>query len=58
LFVQMSRNDEREGSEMHQDDRWRIWRVTEPEPEHLRSVSGRRRPHAWPDLPVRRWWHV
>ena len=32
-------------------DRWRIWRVTEPEPEYLRSISRRRRP-------VRRWWNV
>ncbi|HEX9299821.1 MAG TPA: hypothetical protein VF968_06785 [Actinomycetota bacterium] len=44
---------------MHRDDRWRIWRVTEPEFEYLRSVSRRRRPHnARRDLPVRRWWHV
>src|SRR5438445_98154 len=33
-------------------------RVTEPEPEYLRSISRRRRPHVWRDLPVRRWWNV
>ena len=43
---------------MHRDDRWRIWRVTEPEPEYLRSISRKRRPHVWRDLPVRRWWNV
>ncbi|HEY6679767.1 MAG TPA: hypothetical protein VI276_01025 [Actinomycetota bacterium] len=43
---------------MHHDDRWRIWRVTEPEPEYLRSAARRRRPHVWRDLPVRRWWNV
>ena len=42
---------------MHHEDRWRIWRVTEPELGYLRSLS-RRRPHAWRDLPVRRWWNV
>jgi len=54
LFFQTAK----EGSEMHQDDRWRIWRVTEPEPEYLRSVARRRRPRLWRDLPVRRWWNV
>jgi hypothetical protein len=39
-------------------DRWRIWRVTEPEPEYLRTPTRRRRARGWRDLPVRRWWHV
>jgi len=44
--------------EMQNEDRWRIWRVTEPEPKYLRSVARRRRPDVWRDLPVRRWWNV
>jgi hypothetical protein len=40
------------------DDRWRIWRVIEPEPEYLRTMTRSRRTRAWRDLPVRRWWHV
>jgi hypothetical protein len=49
------RNDGRD--EAH-DDRWRIWRVTEPEPEYLRGRGRRHRPRVWRDLPVRRWWNV
>jgi hypothetical protein len=40
------------------EDPWRIWRVTEPDPEYLRSRTRRRPPRPWRDLPVRRWWHV
>jgi len=54
LFCQTAK----EGSKMQNDDRWRIWRVTEPEPEYLRSAARRRRPHVWRDLRVRRWWNV
>ncbi|HTG47657.1 MAG TPA: hypothetical protein VK646_08375 [Actinomycetota bacterium] len=43
------------------DDRWRMWRVTEPEPEYLRSWTRRPRPRRseprrWLDL--KRWWSV
>ena len=41
------------------EDRWRVWRVTEPEPEYLRSWTRRRltrRPGPGPQRP--RWWAV
>ena len=50
------RDEDRPG-DLH-DDRWRIWRVTEPEPEYVRSGTRRRRVRTWRDLPVRRWWNV
>jgi hypothetical protein len=53
------RND-RQGNS--RGDKWRTWRVTEPEPDFLRSRPRRRRPlPSEPivrDWPMRRWWHV
>ena len=54
---------------MASDRRWRMWRVTEPEPEYLGSRTRRDRGarHDAPGAPVRperggivlrRWWNV
>ena len=41
------------------EDRWRVWRVTEPEPEYLRSMTRRRGPRRPGPVPHRvRWWSV
>ncbi|HYJ61897.1 MAG TPA: hypothetical protein VE032_10585 [Actinomycetota bacterium] len=43
------------------EDRWRLWRVTEPEPEpeYLRSMTRRRGPRRPGPVPHRvRWWSV
>jgi hypothetical protein len=53
--------DEQDGNYLRDDrrhDRWRMWRVTEPEPEYVRTITRRRRARGWRDLPARRWWHV
>jgi hypothetical protein len=53
--------DDRPGDSF--EDRWRIWRVTEPEPEFVRSRTreGTSRPgheSSLPERPFRRWWGV
>jgi hypothetical protein len=66
LFPQI----ERKGDPMARDGRWKMWRVTEPEPEYLRSRPRRARgvrheasgaAQVRPEregILLRRWWNV
>jgi hypothetical protein len=53
-------HEHRDG-DRHEDrdeDRWRVWRMIEPEREYVRTLARAGRPHGWRDLGTRRRGHV